>query len=118
MSRIILLTVAVCFFAFSLAANFGWQYASKGSLHSIMAASQADTPAFDPGGDGEASADGECLCKKNTGTINLICGVTLAMFPDPGWNSSTEGSQLNPAFIVSNQPLEFVRKFRRPPRIA
>ena len=60
--------------------------------------------------------DGECACKANMGTLNLVCGVTLALLDQAQLSILLRpSSRLNPS-LEENSDLDLFWKLKRPPR--
>ncbi|MEM7462897.1 MAG: hypothetical protein AAF362_09450 [Pseudomonadota bacterium] len=60
--------------------------------------------------------DGECACKASMSTLNLVCGVTLALLDEAQLASLLRpSSRLDPS-LVANSDLDLVWKLKRPPR--
>ena len=113
MTRTILTLVTVCFLAVSLAVNFG---AVQSSADEISRSLELSTTVDELHSQLQSNGKDQCQCEQNTGVLNLVCGVTLALLSEPGWAPTVQPGADHTSFEQVSNRLELVWKLKRPPR--
>ncbi len=124
MRIVVLFLLAICFV--SVSALSGYERASAASyvnanaaaVSSIeVSASELPGSTVDPVSDDMAeSGDGECACKKMSGSLTLSCGVTIALINQDLCGQVAGARQAWFAFTQTDRNARMMYLLKRPPR--